>query len=346
MTQAVASLSLDPPIATFLARHGLDRARLARLPGDASPRSYVRVAGEGRLLMEDRTDPVGFAAFLRLSRHLGAIGLSAPRVFGADPAVGLALIEDFGTATYGALLGRGHDEAALYELAIDTLVHLHSHPRATELTVPAYDRTLLLKEVSVFSEWFVPAFRPDVNLVAFDATFRTLWTRAFTILDRAKPTLVLRDFHIDNLMLLSDRTGVERCGLLDFQDAVTGPAEYDLMSLLQDARRDLAPGLEAAMLDRYLAAIPIACGTPDQIRRRYHLLAAQRHTRLAGQFLRLHRRDGKPGYLAFMPRVLRQMQAALEAAQLNELGDFIDQTLPGWRDAGPAFSRPPLRTDP
>lgn len=327
-----------PPIVTFLARHGHSDTSLTPLPSDASPRTYIRLNGADQLLMEDRTDPVGFAAFIRLARHLGSLGLSAPRVLGADPVVGLALIEDFGTATYGALLRDGHDETALYALAIDALVHLHSATHATNVTVPAYDLSVLLEEVSRFSHWFVPEFAPQVDIARFDATFSDLWRSALAPLTAAPKALVLRDFHIDNLMLLKDRAGVEACGLLDFQDAVTGPAEYDLMSLLQDARRDLAMGLEQAMLDRYLAAVPAHCGTANQILRRYHLSAAQRHTRLAGQFLRLNKRDGKPGYLKFMPRVMRQMQTALCDAELTDIADFIDTALPGWRDAGTRFA--------
>lgn len=322
------------PAAVFLARHGLADAPLERLRSDASPRSYCRLAGEGKLLMEDRTDPAGYAAFIRLARHLKSLGLSAPRVYGSDPAVGLALIEDFGVDTYGALLATGHDEIPLYRLAIDALVHLHSNAQACEVTVPAYDLDMLLEEISRFSHWLVPEIDPGLDIGAFDAGFREFWQKALAPLAEAPRTLVLRDFHIDNLMLLDDRPGVAACGLLDFQDGVIGAAEYDLASLLQDARRDLAPGLEQAMLERYLTMVPAACGSPDDILKRYHLLAAQRHTRLMGQFVRLMRRDGKPGYLAFMPRVANQMQKALEAAGLTEVADYLDARLPGWRDAG------------
>jgi N-acetylmuramate 1-kinase len=334
MTMAASLSRPAAPAAVFLARHGLADAPLERLRSDASARSYCRVAGEGKLLMEDRTDPVGYAAFIRLARHLKSLGLSAPRVYGSDPAVGLALIEDFGVNTYGVLLSNGHDETALYRLAIDALVHLHSHAQACEVAVPDYDLDMLLEEMSRFSHWLVPEIDPGLDIGAFDAGFRALWQKALSPLAGAPRTLVLRDFHIDNLMLLDDRPGVAACGLLDFQDGVAGAAEYDLASLLQDARRDLAPGLEQAMLERYLTLIPASCGSPDDILARYHLLAAQRHTRLMGQFVRLMRRDGKPGYLAFMPRVASQMQTALQAAGLTEVTDYLDARLPGWRDAG------------
>jgi N-acetylmuramate 1-kinase len=338
MTANLAPLA--PPAAIFLARHGMSDVALERLPADASARSYCRLPGQGKLLMEDRTDPVGYAAFIRLARHLKGLGLTAPRVFGSDPATGLALIEDFGTDTYGRLLAQGHDEQALYELAVDALVHLHGHSDAADVSVPAYDTEMLLEEVSRFSHWFVPHFSPDTDFEAFDGAFREMWAEALKPLETAPKTLVLRDFHIDNLMLLDDRPGVMACGLLDFQDAVIGEGEYDLASLLQDARRDLAPGLEAAMLERYLDMTPPAHGTRAAILHRYYLMAAQRHTRLMGQFIRLKKRDGKPGYMAFMPRVAAQMQAALAAAGLDDISDFLDATLPGWREAGDKLANP------
>lgn len=339
MTTLNAPSMLEKPIATFLAQHGHSEANLMALPSDASLRRYFRLVGADRLLMEDQTDHVGFAAFIRLARHLNGLGLSAPCVLGADPAMGLALIEDFGTATYGKLLGEGHDEKALYELAIDALVHLHSTPTATAITVPTYDMALMLDEVSIFSQWFVPVFAPSIDVVCFDATLRDLWSMAIAPVLDAPKALVLRDFHVDNLMLLKGRKGISACGFLDFQDGVLGPAEYDLMSLLQDARRDLADGLEDAMLRRYLDRIPSSCGTEDTILQRYYLLAAQRHTRLIGLFFRLNIRDNKSGYLNFMPRVVAQLQVAMRMANLSEISDFLNTTLPGWCDAASAMAK-------
>ena len=334
-----ASVQQDPTIADFLAKQGETDATLLPLPGDASARRYMRLEGRGRMLMQDPSDPAGFAGFVSLAQHLTELGLSAPQVFGADPDTGLALIEDFGTQTYSVQLAAGRDESMLYALAVDALLHLHHHPQAASVQVPAYDLATLLEELSIFSHWFAPTLRPDIEPEAFDAEFRDLWREPLTLSLSGPRTLVLRDFHVDNLMELSERDGVRRCGLLDFQDGVTGPAEYDLVSLLQDARRDLEPGLEQAMLERYIAAAPESAGGADAITRRYHLLGAQRHTRIAGVFLRLHQRDGKPGYLHFLPRVLRQMQVALDAAGLTEVTAYLDQTLPGWRGAGPALAK-------
>jgi aminoglycoside/choline kinase family phosphotransferase len=284
--------------------------------------------------MEDRSDPRGFAAFLRLSKHLNALGLSAPEVYESDDTLCLALLEDFGEDTYGRLLASGAAERALYLLAVDALKHLHAHPAATQVDAPVFDRARLLEEVSVFSDWLVPAQRPGLDVAAFDHAFQALWAEALAGIEDAPRTLVLRDFHIDNLIVLKDRAGVARCGLLDFQDGLIGAPEYDLVSLLQDARRDLADGLEAEMLAHYFADRPDA----EIARRRYAVLGAQRHTRIAGVFIRLHQRDGKPGYLRFLPRVIRQMQTAFSDAGLSDIADFLDQELPGWRDAGGSFA--------
>jgi aminoglycoside/choline kinase family phosphotransferase len=328
----------DPPVAAFLARHGQASARFTPLPGDASARRYSRLQGERMLLMEDRKDLASFTAFVQMARHLRSLKLSAPRIHGTDPVVGLALIEDFGTGTYRVQLSEGREERDLYALAIDALLHLHHHPDATRVKVPAFDLATFLDEISLFSQWFTPAICPDIDIAAFDRRFRQLWTQALAPLEAWQKTLVLRDFHIDNLMELPGRRGVLRCGLLDFQDAVLGPAEYDLVSLLQDARRDLAAGLEMQMLARYIASAPAHAGSAEDITQRYHLMGAQRHTRIAGVFLRLNQRDSKPGYLQFLPRVLQQMQAALSAANLHEITDFIDISLPEWQRTGAALA--------
>ncbi len=157
-----------------------------------------------------------------------------------------------------------------------------------------------------------------------------LWSKAIEPLTGKPEAMVHRDFHIDNLMVLKDRTGVARCGLLDFQDAVRGPREYDLMSLLQDARRDLGRGVEDAMLDYYAQNAP-GQRSRAEIARRFALLGVQRHSRIAGIFVRLCRRDGKRRYLKFLPRVLRQIESALQNAGLTEIETLLDTELRGWR---------------
>jgi len=340
MTSAVPSaVNLTPPIAAFLARHGLANARLEPLVGDASARRYFRLPEKGLLLMEDRKDLVGFAAYVRLSRHLLSLGLSAPRVHGADPSNGLGLVEDFGAGTYSKCLSEGASEAGLYGLAVDALLHLHHDAHGAQVACPQFDMATYLAELDIFAQWFAPAVSPSLDQSRFSETFRALWVEALALLQDNALTLVLRDFHVDNLMYLPERTGVSRCGLLDFQDGILGPCEYDLVSLLQDARRDLASGLEEALLGQYITKAPAYLGGEAAIRQRYSLLGAQRHARIAGVFLRLCRRDGKANYLAFLPRVLRQLDTALTDAGLTDIKDFLTSELPGWSAKGTALGQ-------
>lgn len=325
--------------AAFMARHGLAGVVPERLRGDASARRYYRLPGTGLLLMEDPVDPQGFLSYIRVARHLNDLGLSAPRVQGADPALGLALIEDWGEATYARRLVDGRSEEDLYALAIDALAYLHNAPRGTEIAQPRYDLATHLVELAVFCDWFAPAITPRLDIAGFRQRFLALWEGELRDVADRRDTLVLRDFHIDNLMELEGRDGVRRCGLLDFQDAVIGACEYDLVSLLQDARRDLSPGLEARMLDRYFTAAPAHTGDREAILARYHLLGAQRHARIAGVFVRLCRRDGKPGYLKWLPRVLGQLEAALRAAGLGTITEFLSAELPDWRRRGEALAQ-------
>ena len=315
----------------FLAQNGLAGAVLKGFVPDASPRRYFRVSGQDALLMDDRQDPEGFAAFLQISKHLNSLGLSAPRVKSARPEDCLALIEDFGDATYARCLAQGMDEHTLYKLAVDVLLKLHHDPSGRHIERPVYDLAVQLDELSIFSHWFAPAVTPGLDAAAFDRSFRLQWRDALAPVADRHETLVLRDFHIDNLMLLEGREGEARCGLLDFQDAILGPSEYDLLSLLQDARRDLAEGLEESLLTYYCDHAPISLGNADFIRKRYAILGAQRHARILGVFVRLFQRDAKPRYLEFIPRVLSQFQAALKDAGLKDLSDFLDAALPDWR---------------
>lgn len=332
MNQPVRSgVPILPASGALLAAQGQGGAHLTAFASDASPRRYFRLEGQDLILMEDPADPVGFAAYLRLSSHLNSLGLSAPRVIAAAPEQGVALIEDFRDGTYSNLLSQGYDETALYELAVDALLHLHHNTRAAQVDQPDYDPDVLLDELDLFPDWFAPAVAPSLPVDPFLSQWRKLWHEGLLPVADHRHTLVLRDFHVDNLMLLEGRSGVARCGLLDFQDALIGPCEYDLVSLLQDARRDLRAGLEDKMLKRYIANAPEVSGGGDAIRCRYHLLGAQRHARILGVFVRLCQRDAKPRYLQFLPRVLAQFQTALTAAKLTGIETLLDQTLGDWR---------------
>ena len=312
----------------FIFRQGLDPRGIVALPGDASARRYYRLRWRGVLLMEEKPGSPDLERFVTISRYLTALGLSAPRVHAVDHEAGLALIEDFGQQTFTRLLQAGHAEPPLYELAVDALVHLHERGGEERPHLPGYDFGPLDDELFMFTDWYVPECAPAVDAKAFKVEFMGLWHEALREMSACREVLVLRDFHVDNLMVIEGREGAARCGLLDFQDGVFGSAAYDLVSLTQDARRDLTPGLEEHLIEYYLSRRPGL--NRERFLADYWLLAAHRHTKILGNFERLSKRDGKHGYLDFIPRVQAQLARALPKAGLEQITALMERVLPGW----------------
>jgi aminoglycoside/choline kinase family phosphotransferase len=328
-------------IAAFLAASGWGDAARRKLAGDASFRRYDRLDRPGgcAVLMDAPPPQEDVRPFLMIARLLSGIGLSAPTILAEDIAAGLLLLEDFGDATYTRLLAQGADEAALYALAVDLLVALH---RAFDLAaapeVPPYDDQRLLTEAALLVDWYLPAITGRPTEPALREEYLALW-RALLPVARAVPSsLVLRDYHVDNLMLLETRGGVARCGLLDFQDAVLGPVSYDLVSLLEDARRDVPAGLAAAMQARYLAEFPTL--DRDAFAASYAVLGAQRNCKIIGIFTRLCVRDGKPHYLLHIPRVWRLVEHDLRHPALAPVAAWLDRHIPAERRRIPARLSP------
>jgi aminoglycoside/choline kinase family phosphotransferase len=330
----------ETAIACFLDSSGFGSATRDPLPGDASFRRYVRLTNgpEPALLMDAPPEHENVRPFIAVATHLTGLGFSAPRIIASDLDQGLVLVEDFGDDTFTRLLAAGAAETALYELAIDMLIDLHRlpPPRATAVDVPAYDDQRLLIEARLLTDWFAPAIgRPLADDAVRD--YEALWREMFPLTRKVPQTLVLRDFHVDNLMRLPDRPGVAACGLLDFQDAVIGPAGYDIVSLLEDARRDLAPGLKDAMMERYLAAFPD--GDREAFTAACAVLAAQRNAKIVGIFTRLWKRDGKPVYLKHIPRVWRLLEQDLAHPALTSLRAWFDAHLPATLRRAPDIAK-------
>lgn len=319
-------------IAAFLAAWGWQPHHLQPLAGDASFRRYARLAHRRRraILMDAPPEHESVTPFVRMARHLRTIGLSAPEVIAADEEQGLLLLEDLGDDTFSRLLaGDGAGEEDLYRLAVDVLAYLHTLPAAAAIPegLPAYDSPRLLREALLLTDWYWPArFGQPIEAEIRDA-YCAAWTEALPAVLAQAPALVLRDFHVDNLMRLSGRSGLAACGLLDFQDAVSGAAAYDLMSLLEDARRDVSAGVRTRMRARYAAAVGLA---PDDegFAAAFAVLAAQRHAKVIGIFTRLCWRDGKPAYLVHLPRVWRLLTAALDHPALRPVRAWFDRYLP------------------
>lgn len=322
-------------MAAFLEANGWGGVVPAPLAADASFRCYYRLrrgpnnAFSSAIVMDapPRYEDVG--PYVAVSAMLRSLGLSAPEVMAEDRAQGFLLIEDFGDDTYTRLLARDADEQALYALAVDALAALQQAVAAAGAVpdLPRYDTVRLLDEAALLVDWYMPATLGAPIAPALREEYLALWR---AVLPQAAepfaPTLVLRDFHIDNLMLLPGRRGVRRCGLLDFQDAVIGPPGYDLVSLIEDARRDVAEDLRRELTLRYLAAFPAL--NRAAFARSAAILAAQRNCKILGIFTRLWKRDGKPGYLVHVPRLWRLLEADLHEPALAGIARWLDRHLP------------------
>ena len=347
----------------FLRSAGLADAARDPLPGDASTRRYERLTtADGRSLMlmdqaasaeSPPADPSwtpaqrlasGWNATARLSAgrieafaavaaHLKALGLSAPEILAVDAPAGLAVLEDFGDALFARVIEDGEAETPLYLAAVEALAVLHEAETPERLSGAAgdwpllvYDETALQGGADLFVEW-MPKLDPQLS---FDDAAIADWRRAWApVVERGAAgaaVMAHRDYHAENLIRLSDRSGAAMVGMIDFQDAVRAHPSWDLHSLLQDARRDVSPALEARALDHYFSLRPHV----DRVEfmRDYAGLAALNEARILGIFARLIVRDGKPRYAAFMPRMWAHLNANLKQPGLETVAGWFDAHVP------------------
>jgi tRNA threonylcarbamoyl adenosine modification protein YjeE len=340
----------------FLATAGYADAQRLRMPGDASIRSYARLVRDDKsvILMNSPKRPDGPAIydgksysaavhlaedvkpFVAIANGLRALGFSAPEIRHADIDAGFLITEDFGTV--GVI--EGDPPAPIpgrYETATDLLAALHRQrlPEALPLVpqvtyrIPAFDTEAMLIEISLMLEWYLPD-RGVTLTNNLRAEFVLLWRDLLQAPASAASTWVLRDFHSPNLIWLGDRLGIARVGIIDFQDTMLGPAAYDLVSLLQDARIDVPEMLELTLLTRYIRARREADKSfdPAGFAATYAIMSAQRNTRLLGTFARLNRRDGKPQYLRHQPRIWTYLNRSLAHPALAPVREWYVTNVP------------------
>ena len=312
----------------FLAAHGWEGAEIRPLAGDASFRRYFRVhrGDETAVLMDAPPEHEDIEPFLTVAGHLLERGFCPPRPLAIDRGTGLLLLEDFGDDRVGPLLQREPGrESAIYDAAVDILARLGSQSAPGDLA--PYDEAAMIREVSLFTDYYCDAVGVDADVEDFLSAWRGVWGEVLAVVER-NPVLVLRDYHADNLMVLPGRDDL---GLLDFQDALAGHPAYDLVSLLQDARRDVAQPLEEAMIDRYVRSAKVA--DVARFRADYEILGAQRNTKILGIFTRLWKRDGKPHYLPLQPRVWSYLERNLRHPALAPVKGWFDRNVPRDRRA-------------
>jgi N-acetylmuramate 1-kinase len=304
-------------IAPFLDRADWRNAAVDPLAGDASFRRYFRVtdeAGRKAMLMHAPPPHEDPRPFLDVTHYLLDNGFRAPAIYASDLESGFVLLEDFGDRRMREHLDETPgDESAIYRHAVDTLAEIKNAPTAE---IALYDQAAYLRETGLLAEWYLPAVGLETDREAYDQ----LWANILAPVFAAPRVTVLRDYHAENIMLLDD--GAQ--GLIDYQDALIGHPAYDLVSILQDARRDVSPALEAAMLDHYRTV-----AKPDyDLDLHYALLGAQRNTKIIGIFTRLWKRDGKARYLDFLPRMWGLLERDLQHPGLSALKEWFDKTVP------------------
>lgn len=346
--------------ADFLNRAGWGDADARPLAGDASSRCYERLTRNGAhaVLMiappgaeEPACPPMAspaerkalgynalarlagpnLNAFTALSNSLRGAGLSAPEVYADDAKSGFALIEDLGDGLFARVIDETN-ETGLYHTAVDALLALNAaapkRPRTDDYVMMDYDEAALAAEAALLADWYWPLHKGAPMPDAQKAELAGLWA---PLLAELQPphSFVLRDYHAENLLWLPERKGVEKVGVIDFQDALYGSAAYDLVSLLEDARRDVDPALAEAMRLYYIERAP-QLGAFDAVafERDYAILAAQRNAKILGIFARLAKRDGKPRYLELLPRVEGHFRRDLARKGMESLKAFFARHLP------------------
>ena len=332
----MAPTMIPPPSAPdFLAAHGWGGADILPLAGDASFRRYFRVVrgGDSAVLMDAPPEHEDIGPFLKVAHHLLDRGFLPPRPLAVDREQGLLLLEDFGDDRVGPVLAREPErERVIYESAVDTLAELARQPAPGD--IPPYDDAAMTREVDLFTDYYAPALGLEVDTAGYGEAWRAVWAGVLDAV-AANPVMVLRDYHADNLMVLPGR---RELGLLDFQDALAGHPAYDLVSLLQDARRDVDPALESAMIGRFVAATGV---DPETFRAHYEVLGAQRNTKILGIFTRLWKRDGKAHYLPLQPRVWGYLERNLAHPALGPVRAWFDANVPADKRASAWTERLP-----
>ena len=303
--------------------------RYLKMRGDASKRTYYRLEKQGKTAILVYSPPEEIYPFIKIAQLLRAKDYSAPRIYGSDPAKGFMLLEDLGSSSFNHLLegtakrGEQPGERQLYTLAVNVLVRLAKDFSVEDVScfLPPYDRQTFADEHNLLTEW---AFR-ELSPTAKKEFAEILGTLVGEVAKKMPSCMVLRDYHVDNLMYIPSRPGIAACGLLDFQDALCGPVGYDLASLLDDVRRQVPAPLKADMLA--LAAKGYRVQASD-LRTAVNILSAQRLCKIIGIFTRLAERDKKTSYTALLPFTWKLLNQKLGTKPLESLKLWFDKNIP------------------
>ncbi len=322
-------------IVAFLEESGLSHCKRDKIPGDASFRCYERITHNGKklILMDAPPPQEDVRPFVKIDAYLRSLSLSAPEIIASDEENGFLLLEDFGNDSFTKILNGNsslssqYNEESLYKNAIDALIRLQKATHFPDELAP-YNEPILKREILLFIDWYLP-FIGLYNKGSIDILreeFLEIWATLYPRTYAQKPVTVYRDFHADNLMWINENSGIAAVGLLDFQDALLGSPAYDLVSLLEDARRDVSAKTQSKMLDYFIEQSDII--DVEAFKTTYAVLGAQRNSKIIGIFCRLAIRDKKSRYLSYLPRVWNHLENDLSHPALAELKTWIDRIAP------------------
>lgn len=352
----------DKEITTFLKKKAMGSADRTPVPGDASARRYIRLSQKytNAVLMDvpmQKLGPVnsddmdlearrasGYnalariaginpVAFVCVTHALSIRGFSAPKILAADLPKGLILLEDLGDNLYArAIEKKPEAETPLYKAAIDCLAALYrcSFPRDltyqdVSWTVRDYDEAALLAETELCLDWYAKDLGHNISGAAL-SNWRDIWRKAFTAFEAHAKGLCLRDYHAENLFWLPEREATSRVGLIDYQDALFVHPSYDLVSIIEDARRDVSPDLHVPLIERFCMKAGLKFN--DDFKAAYAVMGAQRNAKILGIFVRLSERDGKPQYRKLIPRVAANFRNNLSHPALSDLKAWFETQVP------------------
>ena len=309
----------------FLTKNDVVLDLAGELPKDASSRTYYRLNhhDEKVILMDAPAEADRVEPFIIVANHLNALGLNAPDIYAQDVEDNFLLLEDYGNNTFSKMMNDGHDPEDLYELAVDALAHMHMHPQATDIHLPAFGRDELQIEAGLLPNWYYAAKTGKEPTDVFKKEWVEAWDKVIEALPEIEQTMVLRDFHCDNLMFVPGYSGIRRCGMLDFQSAVIGALPYDLVSLLENDRRAVPEAMQERLLERYFSKTEIK--DKDAFMTWYRFMSGQRQSKVLGIFYRLYIRDHKSGYMKFIPQVIKLLEHSFKDPMFAPVVDVISK---------------------
>ena len=305
-------------IIDFLKQNDLKNCKLIKIRQDASSRKYYRIKDKNLLLMDSISKENKNNEFIKLSKYLNSIELSAPKIIAKSYNKGLFLIEDLGDLTFTNAIKSNIEEKILYLNAVNTLVKLHTYNNYPN--IPKYTFNQLLKELNIFIEWYFKENNLKLSKKSI-IKWNNLWKSALNNITDNNDCIVLRDFHADNLFWLPNRKNLKKIGLIDFQDSLVGHITYDISSLLEDVRRKISSRTKESALKKFIKLKKIK--DKNLFYTNYYTITAQRNAKIVGIFIRLARRDKKTKYLKLVDRAMNIFIESLQKANQTEILDWV-----------------------